>query len=222
MRSVVPPGPGQSYSALICGGIGELGSVYAVYAFSKHVLGVDPQHYWTDLPLTPPANGSIAVAAGAGGLLPGQGPTGRALPGETPTSNFYYRGVFVNDEDMLSGFAEDPLGQSVFSVEMWDHVFEMVLRLRGNAVIVGTCVSRGLPVSTHSPLGHSFWFVAQVGWPKSNLWDAVRAQQAFPDERPFELAARRGLHIAQHHVTILGTNAFQWPSGVPYSFPKSP
>jgi hypothetical protein len=118
--SVVTPGSGQSYTALVCGGIGELGSVYAAYAFSKHVLGVDPQHYWTDLP--PPsrgASGSIAVTPQSDGLLPGQGPTGRVLPGEQPTSNFYYRGVFVNDEDMLSGFAEDPLGQSVFSVEMW-------------------------------------------------------------------------------------------------------
>ena len=94
-----------------------------------------------------------------------------------------YRGFFVNDEDMLSGFAEDPLGESVFSVEMWDHVFELILRLRGNAVIVGTA--------------------------------------AFPDERSMELASRRGLYLAEHHITLLGPNCFQWPKGVPYTFAKS-
>ena len=81
--------------------------MYAAYAFSKHVLGLDPQHYWTDLPLTPPINGSIAVTPEADGLLPGQGPTGRVLPGEKATSNFFYRGVFVNDEDMLSGIGHE-------------------------------------------------------------------------------------------------------------------
>ena len=36
-----------------------------------------------------------------------------------------------------------------------------------------------------------------------------------------ELAVRRGLYLAQHHITVLGTNTFQWPSGVPYSFAHS-
>ena len=89
---------------------------------------------------------------------------------------------------------------------MWDRVFELILRLKGNAVIVGTA--------------------------------------AYPDERSMELASRRGLYVlgcclcciympaidrsngdcrylAEHHITLLGTNTFQWPKGVPYSFAKS-
>ena len=66
---------------------------------------------------------------------------------------------------------------------MWDRVFELILRLKGNAVIVGTA--------------------------------------AYPDERSMELASRRGLYLAEHHITLLGTNTFQWPKGVPYSFAKS-
>ena len=44
---------------------------------------------------------------------------------------FEYRGFFVNDEDMLSGFAADPLGEAVFSVAMWDRVY--VKRTRTHA-----------------------------------------------------------------------------------------
>lgn len=77
---------------------------------------------------------------------------------------------------MLAGFAADPLGESVFSIAMWDKVFELILRLKGNAVIVGTA--------------------------------------AYPDERSMELATRRGLYLAEHHITLLGTNTFQWPKGV--------
>ena len=66
---------------------------------------------------------------------------------------------------------------------MWDRVFELILRLKGNAVIVGTA--------------------------------------AYPDERSMQLATRRGLYLAEHHITLLGTNTFQWPTGVPYSFAKS-
>jgi hypothetical protein len=36
---------------------------------------------------------------------------------------FEYRGFFVNDEDMLAGFAADPLGEAVFSVHMWNKVY---------------------------------------------------------------------------------------------------
>ena len=34
-------------------------------------------------------------------------------------------------------------------------------------------------------------------------------------------ADRRGLYLAEHHITLLGTNCFQWPKGVPYTFAKS-
>jgi hypothetical protein len=29
------------------------------------------------------------------------------------------------------------------------------------------------------------------------------------------------LYLAEHHITLLGTNCFQWPKGVPYSFAKA-
>ncbi len=44
----------------------------------------------------------------------------------------------MNDEDQLGGVHADPLGESVFSLDMWDRVFQTLLRLRGNAIIIGT------------------------------------------------------------------------------------
>ena len=143
----------------------------------SHLLGVDPQAFWTEHP--PVSRAGVQIAEPpltAAGLL------GR-VGGGAMSPTFEYRGFFVNDEDMLGGFAEDPLGESVFDVRMWDRVFELILRLKGNAVIVGTA--------------------------------------AYPDERSLDLAARRGLYLAEHHITLLGTNTFQWPVGVPYSYNKT-
>lgn len=84
----------------------------------------------------------------------------------------------------------------MFNLQMWDMVFQTILRfvspqnltittrLRGNAVIVGT--------------------------------------SAYPDEDSFRLAARRGLYIAEHHITLLGVNIFNWPDGLPYDYPYNP
>ena len=59
-----------------------------------------------------------------------------------------------SDEDMLGEMARDPMGESVFSISMWDRVFQLILRLKGNTVIVGTAgfpdeMSMQLAVSGH-------------------------------------------------------------------------
>ena len=128
---VLPPCAAHAYEALVCTGVDELGVVYSVYELSR-LLGIDPQAFWTDHEPTPQPSITIAPPPPTPSGAPVRVGGGRSSP------VVQYRGFFVNDEDMLSGFAEDPLGESVFSVEMWDHVFELILRLRGNAVIVGT------------------------------------------------------------------------------------
>ena len=52
--------------------------------------------------------------------------------------NILCSGFFINDEDQLGGAFADPLGANVFSLSMWDRVYQTILRLRGNAVIIGT------------------------------------------------------------------------------------
>ena len=46
--------------------------------------------------------------------------------------------LFINDEDLLSRFAAAPLQDGVFSLEMWDRIYETLLRLRANTIIPGT------------------------------------------------------------------------------------
>ena len=100
---------------------------YATYELS-HLLGVDPQAYWTENVPQPQQHVNITAP-------PSPTPAGTAMltrvGGGQLSPTFEYRGFFVNDEDMLSGFAADPLGEAVFSVAMWDRVY--VKRTRTHA-----------------------------------------------------------------------------------------
>ena len=44
----------------------------------------------------------------------------------------------------------------------------------------------------------------------------------FPDERTFDIAVRRGVMIAEHHMTPLGLNVWGWPTGLPYTYRLDP
>ncbi|HEY0316459.1 MAG TPA: glycosyl hydrolase 115 family protein [Sphingomonas sp.] len=99
------------------------GTIYAIYQFSQSVLGVDPMYYWTDR--APPRRTAIAVPASAI----------RAYPAPV----FTYRGFFLNDEDMLTGWAPgEGKDHSGISLAVMDKVYETILRLKGNMVVPGT------------------------------------------------------------------------------------
>jgi hypothetical protein len=108
--------------ALIATGADIRGSIYAAYALAEKLLGVDPWYFWVDK--EPIARERIEVPEGFNWRF---GP---------PT--FQYRGWFINDEDLLAGFAPDPLRENVFSLEMADRIYETLLRLRGNMVVPAT------------------------------------------------------------------------------------
>lgn len=106
---ILPPdgGPGgHAYTALVCTGSDELGVVYATYELSG-LLGIDPQAYWTEHEPTPQTRVTITSAAASESGVPAR------IGGGPMAPTVEYRGFFVNDEDMLSGFAEDPLGRGV-------------------------------------------------------------------------------------------------------------
>jgi len=155
-------------SKLIASGADARGAIYAAYALAEEILGVDPWHYWTDHEPVP--RRQIEVPSDLNKQF---GP---------PT--FRYRGWFINDEDLLGGFAPDPLRENVFSLEMLDRICETVLRLRGNMIVPGTF--------------------------------------NFPDERCWELAARRGLALNMHHILVVGLNTYRWPKDMPFSYTKHP
>jgi hypothetical protein len=135
------------------------GAIYAIYEFSQKFLGIDPLYYWTDH--EPLKRASIELPA--------------SLDQSFPSPVFKYRGFFINDEDLLTGWAPgEQKDKTGISLEVWDRIYETTLRLKGNIVAPGTWIfpddaqvkaaaKRGLIVTQHHaiPLGLN---VAR--WPK--------------------------------------------------------
>lgn len=135
------------------------GTLYAIYQFSQNYLGVDPMYYWTDH--QPPRRARIEIPA--------------ALDKKFPAPLFKYRGFFINDEDLLTGWAPgEKKDHTGISLAVWNKIFETILRLKGNIVAPGTWIfpddpqvklagERGLIITQHHaiPLGMN---VAR--WPK--------------------------------------------------------
>lgn len=136
------------------------GTIYAVYQFAEDYLGVDPLYYWTDH--VPARKARIELPDG--------------LQKDFPAPVFKYRGFFVNDEDLLTGWAPAPASEHTgISLAAWDKIYETTLRLKGNIVAPGTWIfsdepqialaaKRGLIVTQHHaiPLG-----VNVARWPEN-------------------------------------------------------
>ena len=119
------------------------GAIYAVYQFAQQFLAVDPLYWWTDH--EPRRRSDIAVPSG---FLLTEGPV------------FHYRGWFLNDEDLFTGWRPGVQQGTGISLELWDHIFEAILRLKGDMVVPGTWIfpyepqiqaaaERGLIVTQH-------------------------------------------------------------------------
>ncbi|MDR1336866.1 MAG: glycosyl hydrolase 115 family protein, partial [Tannerella sp.] len=135
---------GRGRPALVATGADVRGSIYAAYSLSEELLGVDPWYFWTDN--EPAVREQIAV------------PAGFDRSHGSPT--FRYRGWFMNDEDLLNQFAPDPVRENVFSLEMFEKIYETILRLKGNMVAPATfpfpdercqelAARRGLAINMH-------------------------------------------------------------------------
>lgn len=112
----------ENRNVLVASGADLRGSIYAAYTFSEKILGVDPWYFWVDKEPLPQK--SISV------------PMSFDLKFGAPT--FKYRGWFINDEDQLSMFSKDPMKENVISLEMYDKIYETLLRLKGNMVVPST------------------------------------------------------------------------------------
>ena len=159
IESVDKPWPASpARQAIVLTGSDMRGTIFAIYQFSQEFLGVDPLYWWTDH--APARRTKIEVPDN---FSETQGPT------------FHYRGFFINDEDLLTGWAPGKKGEGTgISLEVWNKIFETILRLKGNMVAPGTWIfpdepqvklagQRGLIVTQHHaiPLGLN---VAR--WPK--------------------------------------------------------
>jgi hypothetical protein len=75
--------------AVVLSGADMRGTIYAIYQFSEQYLGVDPLYYWTDH--EPLRRARIVIPASSSKTF--------------PAPVFKYRGFFLNDEDLLTGWA---------------------------------------------------------------------------------------------------------------------
>lgn len=160
-------------------GSDELGIVYGVLEFSRRCLGIQPFWFWMDQTIV--KREEIAIPVG---------------DYDAPQPKVRYRGWFVNDEVCLIGWKESYPPTR----EVWEPVFEALLRCGGNMVIPGTDLPRhgihyrlaaemGLWVTHHhaEPLGAEMFLRAFPGKPASyhsepelfeSLWlEAIEAQK---------------------------------------------
>src|SRR5699024_3559036 len=112
ITTVENPRPGvEKY--LVVAGSDERGTIYGIYELSKQ-LGVSPWSWWADVPVK-------------------QRPSAHALAGHHASGEpaVKYRGFFINDEEpALGSWAREKFGS--INSKMYAHVFELILRLRGN------------------------------------------------------------------------------------------
>ncbi len=100
-------------SALVIVGSDKRGTIFGMFDLSQRI-GVSPWYWWADVPVKKKSN--IFVKPG------------RYTFGEPKIK---YRGIFINDEaPALSGWAYEKFGG--FNAKFYEHVFELILRLKGN------------------------------------------------------------------------------------------
>ena len=150
-------------SEIVLSGPDMRGTMYAVYQFSEDYVGVDPMYYWTDK--EPARRDRIQIPA--------------SLDKVFPAPAFHYRGFFLNDEDLLTGWAPGDKDKSGIALDVMNKVYETILRLKGNIVVPGSWIfpddpqvklagKRGLILNQHhaTPLG-----VNVARWPKDVVYN---------------------------------------------------
>ncbi len=127
--------------AIVIAGSDRRGTIYGLYDLSTQ-MGVSPWYWWADVPTV--RRDAVFVRHG------------RYVVGEPVVK---YRGIFLNDEaPALSGWAREKFGG--FNHEFYAHVFELILRLRGNYLwpaMWGSAFNDDDP--RNAPLAHEYGIV---------------------------------------------------------------
>lgn len=98
---------------LVIAGSDKRGTIYGIYTLSE-LIGVSPWYWWADVPVEQ----SNKLYITANNVI-------------NPGPKVQYRGIFINDEaPALSGWVGEKFGS--FNHQFYEHVFELILRLKGN------------------------------------------------------------------------------------------
>jgi len=142
------------------------GTMFAIYDFCEQYLKVDPMGYWNGTPW----------------------PRADKLEWddvhlEQKTPSFKFRGWFINDEDLLTGWKKGGTRHTtytwyhtVISPEIMEHIAESLVRSRFNLII-----------------------------PSSFIWI-----QNPPEKELIDICSKRGVFLSMHHVEPLGVSAFSF------------
>ena len=114
LQVIAKPADGVD-EALVIAGSDKRGTIYGIYELSKQ-MGVSPWYWWADVPVIQQENVYIKP--------------GIYTDGEPKVE---YRGIFINDEwPSFENWAKAKFGG--INSKVYKHVFELVLRLKGNFV----------------------------------------------------------------------------------------
>lgn len=114
LQVIAKPADGVD-EALVIAGSDKRGTIYGIYELSKQ-MGVSPWYWWADVPVIQQENVYIKP--------------GIYTDGEPKVK---YRGIFINDEwPSFGNWAKAKFGG--INSKVYKHVFELVLRLKGNFV----------------------------------------------------------------------------------------
>lgn len=144
-------------------GSDDLGTIFGIYHFTEHYLGIDPLYFWTDQ--EPPQKAILQW---------------KNIDVQSSKPTFKYRGWFINDEDLLTEWYETtgkrnidyPFYQQVLAPTIMAKICETALRMRFNLIIPASFIDirnpaeaalvkeasqRGLFISMHhvEPMGVS-------------------------------------------------------------------
>jgi len=112
MKTIDKPLPGVGQVLIILGS-NKRGTLYGMYDLAE-AIGVSPWYWWADVPVKKKSSVYITPLD--------------YTPGEPKVK---YRGIFINDEaPALSGWVHE--NYDGFNVKFYEHVFELILRLKGN------------------------------------------------------------------------------------------
>ena len=142
-----------------------MGTLWGIYTFSERILGVQPCYLFNDLAVEKRSSLKVQLFTIA----------------DKPQQEGF-RGIFINDEDLLTGCKESggvrpidyPWYQTTVAQSVMDKVVETALRLKINLVIPASFLNIDNP----------------------------------PEKALADCAARRGLFLSQHHIEPLGLSHF--------------
>ncbi len=144
---------------------GYLGTMWAIYTFCEKYLGVDPCYIFNDLETA--KRDSLEIDE---------------INLTDKPSGYGFRGVFINDEDLLTGWIKSgtyrnmdyPYYHEVVAPEAMEKIAETVLRLKLNLIIPASFLNADNP----------------------------------PEKTLADVCAERGIYVSQHHLEPVGVSGF--------------